>query len=180
MYGLVNKALKEFMIRQYGKPMWEALQKTLALPESHFISLESNPDQVTFQILQKMSEMTGAPMDSLAEQLGEFFLEFSGKEGFEDLFDLAGDSLPDMLENLNELHFRVKALMPNLNPPRFEVSDRTEHSLKLHYYSSRDGFTPFLIGTLKALSKRYQLESTLNILPPEKPGEKSIIQISWN
>ena len=179
MYGLVNKAIKEFVITHYGNETWEETYKELELSENQFLSMESNPDEITFQIINSICDKSGYPQKELAEQLGEYFLTFAAKEGFEDLMELSGDTLPELLQNLNNLHFRVKTLMPNLNPPRFEVSELTEHSLKLHYYSSRDGFDIFLIGVLKGLAKRFNLLVTLTQLPPVNSGEKCIILISW-
>lgn len=180
MYGLVNKAIKEFVIINHGEEAWEKTYKELDLSETQFLSLESNPDQLTLQIIGHVCQQLGYPQKEFAEKVGEFFLNFAGREGFEDLLEMAGDTLPELLQNLNDLHFRVKTLMPNLNPPRFEVSEQTEHSLKLHYYSSREGFNLFLIGILNGLAKRFDLKATLTELPPVDPGEKCIILIKWN
>ncbi len=179
MYGLVNKAIKEFVILRHGSDVWDKTYNELGLSETQFLSMESNPDEITFQIIGHICQASGYSQIELSEQLGEFFLGFAAKEGFGDLMELSGDTLPELLQNLNNLHFRVKTLMPNLNPPRFEVSEQTEHSLKLHYFSSRDGFNPFLIGILKGLAKKFYLEVTLTELPPIEPGEKCIVVISW-
>ncbi len=135
---------------------------------------------VTYQMIGYICHELGYTSSELQEQIGEYWMLFTAKEGYEDLLELAGDNLPDLLQNLNELHFRVKTLMPNLNPPRFEVSEQTENSLKLHYYSSRDGFTSFLVGVLKGATKKFDLNATIIVLPPVAPGEKSIISISWD
>jgi hypothetical protein len=80
------------------------------------------------------------------------------------LLELAGNTFPELLQNLNDIHFRVKSLMPDLNPPGFEVSEQTEHSLKLHYRSSRDGFIPFLVGVLRGLAKRFELDANFHCI----------------
>ena len=179
MYGLVNKAIKEFVINHAGNEAWEETYNELELSENQFLSMENNPDQVTFQLMDHVCRKLDYTPGEFSEQMGEYFLDFAGKEGFADLFELAGDTLPDLLQNLNDLHFRVKMLMPNLNPPRFEVSEQTENSLKLHYFSSRDGLTYFLLGALKGLTKKFELDATLTVLPPVG-DEKCIVLISWN
>jgi hypothetical protein len=180
VYGLVNKAIKEFVILHSGDEVWQQAYKELDLSETQFLSLESNPDGITFQIIDHVCRQLNYPPNEFAEHVGEYFLGFAAKEGFEDLMELSGDTLPELLQNLNDLHFRVKTLMPNLNPPRFEVSEQTEHSLKLHYYSARDGLNLFLVGILKGLAKKFNLNATLTLLPPVAPGEKCIISISWD
>ena len=179
MYGLVNKAIKEFTIIHFGNEVWEKTYKELELSDTGFLSMENNPDELTFKIINHVCRLLDYPPTKFYEQIGEYFLGFSAEEGFEHLFELAGNTLPELLHNLNDLHFRVKMLMPKLNPPRFEVSEETEHSLKLHYYSNRDGFNSFLIGALKGLVRRFGLDATLTELPPVAPGEKCIISISW-
>jgi hypothetical protein len=56
VYGLVNKAIKEFVITHHGDKVWEEIYKDLELPETHFLSMESNPDEVTFRIMNKVCQ----------------------------------------------------------------------------------------------------------------------------
>src|SRR6185369_5256138 len=96
MYGLVNKAIKEFVTINYGHEMWDETYKELELSDSQFLSLENIPDQVTFQLLNKVCDKSGLSMDEMAEQIGNYFLSFAADEGFDDLFELAGDNLPEL------------------------------------------------------------------------------------
>ncbi len=110
MYGLVNKAIKDFVLVHYGNEVWETTFKELELSETYFLSMENNPDHVTYEMLSHVCLKAGYTSSELAEQIGEYFLSYAGKEGFEDLLELAGDNLPDLLQNLNDLHFRRRKM----------------------------------------------------------------------
>ena len=56
MYGLVNKSIKEFVLVHFGNGMWDETYKELGLSETQFLSLESNPDEVTFQIMNHICQ----------------------------------------------------------------------------------------------------------------------------
>lgn len=96
MYGLVNKAINESVIINHGEEAWEKTCKELDLSETQFLNLGSNPDQLTFQIIGFICQQLGYPQNEFAEKVGEFFLNFAGREGFEDLLELSGDTLPEL------------------------------------------------------------------------------------
>ena len=73
------------------------------------------------------------------------------------VLDATGRTLPEFLERLNDLHTRVQMLFPSLRPPTFNVTDRAERSLRLHYETHRSGLTPFVVGLLQGLARRFNV-----------------------
>jgi Haem-NO-binding len=74
------------------------------------------------------------------------------------MMDMSGDTLPEFLENLDNLHARVGVSFPKLQPPSFECSDIEEDSLSLHYRSNREGLAPMVFGLVKGLGTRFDTE----------------------
>src|SRR5437867_1643192 len=105
MYGLVNKAIRDFVLVHYGHEVWEKTFKELGLSETYFLSMENNPDCVTYQMIENVCDKLGYTSSELQELIGEYWMLYTAKEGYEDLLELSGDNLPDFLQNLNELHF---------------------------------------------------------------------------
>ena len=82
----------------------------------------------------------------------------------------------EFLQHTNDLHDRITSTFIGYTPPYFEVSNN-DNRVALRYESKREGLTPFVIGVIKGLAKRFG--STLTFEPVEKvqvsQGETSVI-----
>jgi hypothetical protein len=59
-------------------------------------------------------------------------------------------------------------IYPKLNPPEFMVEELSDQILILHYYSSREGLTHFVVGLLKGLAKMYDAQIQITLVSSEK------------
>ena len=76
------------------------------------------------------------------------------------LLDAAGQDMLEFLGNMNALHDRITSTFLNYVPPEFFVEPKGDHTL-IHYVSKREGLTPFVVGLLKGLAKRFDCELTI-------------------
>jgi hypothetical protein len=67
----------------------------------------------------------------------------------------------EFLSNMNALHDRIASTFLNYAPPEFFLETKENHHL-LHYVSQREGLTPFVVGLLKGLAKRF--DSTITVI----------------
>ena len=100
------------------------------------------------------------PAEDVLIAFGKYWVEYTAVEGYGELMNTAGSTFPEFLVNLDQLHSRVKLTFPNLIPPRFSVTDQTEGSLVLHYYSEREGLAPLVVGLLQGLGTRFNQDVT--------------------
>ena len=56
------------------------------------------------------------------------------------------------------LHTRVNNIMPELVAPQFSTRNETENSIELEYRSKREGMAPMVVGLLRGLGKRFNIE----------------------
>lgn len=156
MYGLVNAAFRELIVTRHGLGKWEDIRRKLDTECDEFARMEPYPDELTYQMVKHGAEVTGVPDQELLTAFGEFWVTYTDREGYGALFELAGDSLPEFLLGLDELHARVGRNFPKLKPPsfRFDVLDRS--TLRMHYLTERSGLCPFVCGLLKGLSARFR------------------------
>jgi hypothetical protein len=157
---MVNKAVEDMVCALHGEAMWEQVKARACVDVDVFISNEGYPDAVTYRLVQAVSELTATPADAILEAFGEHWILKTAREGYGELMDAGGRSLPEFLTNLPDFHTRVSMIFPRLEPPRFKVSDMTERSLLLHYHTQRAGLAPFVTGLLKGLGKRFQTPLT--------------------
>jgi Haem-NO-binding len=156
MYGLVNKAIEEMVCDQYGLATWEQIKQQAELDVDVFLSMDSYPDDVTHRLVKAASEVLQLSAAEIMQAFGEYWVLYTAQEGYGELLDMAGGTLPEFLQNLDQLHARVGLSFPELKPPSFQCSQETETSLRLCYYSSRTGLAPMVKGLVQGLSQRFQ------------------------
>ena len=71
-------------------------------------------------------------------------------------------------------------IYPKLTPPEFKVSDETENSIQLHYFSKREGLQEFVRGLIQGLGKMYNTPVNIELMQTRNEGSThEIFKISW-
>jgi len=159
MYGMVNKAVEDMVCSTYDEDTWVRIKEAAGVDVDVFISNEAYPDAVTYQLVAAAAEVLDLPTAKVLEAFGGHWVRHTAQEGYGDLLEAGGSSLPEFLSNLPGFHARVALIYPDLTPPTFRVSDVTDTSLHLHYYSHRAGLQPFVTGIVKGLAAMFATEA---------------------
>ena len=83
---------------------------------------------------------------------------------------LSGRTLPEFLQNLDQMHSRLALTFKHMQPPSFTCTDVTPTSLVLHYHSTRAGLLPFVVGLVKGLGAYFQTPAQVEILATREAG----------
>ncbi|MHC5826475.1 MAG: heme NO-binding domain-containing protein, partial [Nostoc sp.] len=158
MYGLVNKAIQDMVCSRFGEDTWKKIKHKAEVDVDVFLSMEGYPDDITHKLVKAASIILGLPSSQIMQAFGEFWVQYTAQEGYGEMMNMSGDTLPDFLENLDNLHAHVGVIFPKLQPPSFECTDMEENSLSLHYRSDREGLTPMIIGLVKGLGTKFDTE----------------------
>ena len=158
MYGLVNAAVQELVVSKFGKEKWEEIKKKAGVELASFNRMEPYPDDMTYKMVGAASEVLGIPPDDVMKAFGEFWVLYTGKEGYGKLLDIGGDSLKEFLFNLDNMHARVGQSFPKLRPPSFRLDVIDDETLRMHYHSTRGGLCPMVIGLLNGLAQRFKTQ----------------------
>lgn len=165
MYGLVNQAIKQMVLSELGEPVWCAICSGVGIQYEDFDALRSYPDSLTHDLISAVSEKTNIPADTLLRRFGHYWLFHTAKYGYGEVLDLFGHDLRTCLKNLNRMHEHMGAIMPQLQPPRFTVTEDSPTKITLHYYSTRQGLAPMVYGLLEALSKKFDQPVRIEHIP---------------
>jgi Haem-NO-binding len=171
MYGLVNKAIQDMVCSHFGENTWQAIKQKAQLEIEAFVSMEGYPDDVTHRLVKAASEILELSPKEVMVAFGEYWVQYTATEGYGEMMDMAGDNLPEFLENLDELHSRVGVLFPKLQPPSFECSEVEEESLNLHYHSHREGLAPMVVGLVQGLGKRFDTDVEVTQTQSREEGD---------
>jgi len=180
MYGIVNKAIEDLVIANFGEEKWEAIKDRSGIDIDFFISSEPYDDDVTFKLAVAVSEEMHMTVGDVLIAFGEWWVVKTTTEKYPGLMDSGGDNLRDFLVNLPNFHNRVMLIYPKLTPPEFKVSDITEHGLNLHYFSQRQGLQEFVRGLIQGLGKMFNTPLTLELIQTRDEGSThEIFKINW-
>ena len=152
MYGLVNKAVEDLVCTRFGAEAWEKIRARAGIGIDSFISMDPYPDDVTYKLVGAASEVLGLPPATVLEAFGEFWIRYTAKEGYGELFSMFGGSLGEFLHSLDALHTHVGLNFSELRPPTFDCEDLGEGTYLLSYFSTREGLAPMMFGLLKGLA----------------------------
>jgi hypothetical protein len=170
MYGMINKAIRDLVTSRFGDAKWQEVRAKAGVADEIFINMVKYPDEATYQLVGAASQILGTPVPDILEAFGEYWTVYSAEAGFGHLLDFAGNNLVDFLRNLDNMHTRVALSFPQLEPPSFKVTDVTDRSLRLHYYSKRPGLAPLAIGMVKGLGKRFSTPVAITLEKSKADG----------
>jgi hypothetical protein len=180
MYGIVNKAIEELIIENFGEDKWDAIKLRSGVDIDYFISNEPYDDDITYKLAGAASEEMNISVDDVLIAFGEWWVMRTVKEKYGGLMDAGGNSLREFLINLPLFHNRVMMIYPKLTPPEFKISDVQENNLHLHYFSKRVGLKEFVRGLLQGLSKSYNTPMNIELIESRDEGkDHEVFKLSW-
>lgn len=181
MYGMVNKAIEEFACLNHGTEAWEAIKQKAGVDVDVFMTNEGYPDDMTYALVGAASEVLGVPAEEILIGFGEHWVLHTAQDGYGSLMQAGGDNLADFLRNLPTFHSHVSMVFPKLQPPRFHCTEITDHSLKLHYMSHREGLAPFVVGLMQGLGKMFKTPAKVQLLEAKAEGaDHDVFEVTWD
>jgi hypothetical protein len=180
MYGIVNKAIQDLVITNFGEQKWEDIRERSGIEEEFFISSEPYDDAITYKLAVAVSEEMTMPVSDVLITFGEWWVMKTTKEKYAGLMESGGSTLKEFLVNLPLFHNRVMLIYPKLTPPEFKVSEVSEKSLNLHYFSKREGLQEFVRGLIQGLGKMFNTPVEIELLHTRDQGDThEIFKVSW-
>jgi hypothetical protein len=155
MYGLINKAIENWVTLRVGVDGWRRIQERSKIGLIRFVAFQSYPDELTYALVAATAEELNEPASQVLESVGEYWALFTVQQGYGNMLDLAGSSFFETLTQLDAMHARLALTMPELRPPSFECEQAENGRLTLRYYSEREGLTPMVVGLLRGLASRF-------------------------
>jgi len=181
MYGMVNSAIMDLLVANYGEETWQKVKSKAGVKDEIFISTESYPDEVTYKLVGAASEVLVRPAGEILNQFGRWWVLDTARNSYGHLLRFGGRTLGEFLINLPNFHTRVVMMFPKLQPPTFECTDVQPTELRLHYSSHRRGLSPFVIGLLEGLGEMFGVVVTIKHEERLDEGaDHDVFHIAWN
>ncbi len=158
MYGLVNKAVEKFVLENYDEETWEQIKKEANIEEESFISMQSYSDDVTYNLVGAASKLLSIDANVILELFGKYWIKFSMLEGYSHLIQLAGNSFPEFVKNLDNMHSHIAQSYTELQPPSFQCQEVDHETIEVIYSSHRPGLMTFVKGLFLGLGEHFKID----------------------
>lgn len=180
VYGLVNQALADFVSKYHNQESWQRIKTEANIQNASFIKTEGYDDAITYRIVGAACKTLEMEAGDFLQAFGRFWVLETAPSAYADLLDSSGNTFAEFMNHLPDLHSRILLVLPNLNPPDFQVRVEAPNQLSLFYQSHRAGLQHFVIGLIYGLGKRFDVEVNVEWKTQTKTDdEPDIFHITW-
>eukprot|EP00559_Dactyliosolen_fragilissimus_P009842 CAMPEP_0184855690 /NCGR_PEP_ID=MMETSP0580-20130426/842_1 /TAXON_ID=1118495 /ORGANISM="Dactyliosolen fragilissimus" /LENGTH=695 /DNA_ID=CAMNT_0027350255 /DNA_START=61 /DNA_END=2148 /DNA_ORIENTATION=- len=183
MFGWINDCTESLVTEKFGVDKWHEIKKKggCEVADGAFIRHQYYTDASTVSLVVAASEVLGLTVDQVLEAFGQYFMEFTRKNGYENLLSCQGSNLRLWLSNLNALHDHLQSSLPQgfVAPVFWVEDDQTfKDCILLHYFSERGSLlVPIVVGIVKEIASfHFQLEIKMERL--QLQGEKEDVKFT--
>jgi hypothetical protein len=152
MYGIIHKAMQSFVVKTRGPETWSRIAAACGFEDQHTLSSVHFEDKHTIALGQAAANELGVSLGEVLYPVGVYWTEFAKAEGYGALFDMAGDTLPEFLSNLNRMHGSLKITLTEAVMPSFKLLKESPGRYEVFYSSPRKNMEPFVKGLLEGLA----------------------------
>jgi hypothetical protein len=154
MYGMVNKAVRGFVLKNFDEATWKRIHTTAGV-DADFIAMQSYDDDVTYNLVGAANEELNLEVHAILEGFGRYWVSDIATASYAELMKKTGTGFIDFVKNLDHLHERIRTTFPNYRPPSFRVKELQSNQIQVDYYSHREGLLPFVEGLFHGLADHY-------------------------
>lgn len=163
MYGIVYKALKQFVLDNHDEQVWDAIKADSPIAFNAELMEQPYNDDATYYVADRLASQTRTPLAEVLYNFGRYIIKVM-QEQFPGIMAERGATLKDYLVNLPNYHNRIMLIFPELTPPEFKVSAVTDESIQFHYYTNTAGMKEFMRGYLTELGVVFHNKGAIEYL----------------
>lgn len=166
MYGLLNRALENFLKERHGVPLWQRVTHRAQSPCDGFEPLLTYEPALTDALIAAACAELGQTRDTVLEDLGTALVSHRDRDGLRRLLRFGGVSFRDFLHSLEELPDRARLALPHLQIPPLVLHDEGAGRFTLMAAPYVNGAGFILMGLLRAMADDYGALVVLELAPP--------------
>jgi hypothetical protein len=160
MHGIIFSELKKYVETKHSPAVWDALLKDAGLSHKMYTAIQAYPDEEAVALVTTASKMTGAPVNAILEDFGEFIVPDLVKM-YEVLIKPEWDALDFIVHTEETIHAVVRNRNPGALPPALKVIRLSPDEVTLHYNSPRK-MCGVAKGIARGVAKHYRQAITIS------------------
>lgn len=155
MHGLINRSIECFTRDTYGAAVWDAVARDAGLEPASFETMLSYDDGLTHAVLDAISVHLDRPRQAVLEDVGTYLVTHPNTQAIRRLLRFGGESFADFLLSLDDLPYRARLAVPDLEFPELELVESGPGQYRLWVRGPHSDFIWVLCGALRALADDY-------------------------
>lgn len=166
MYGLINRALENFLKERHGTALWRHVARRANSPYDRFEPLLTYDPGLTDALIGAACDQLGQTRETVLEDLGTDLVSHRDRDGFRRLLRFGGVTFRDFLHSLEELPDRARLALPHLRLPALDLCDHGAGRFTLRVVPYFGGAEQILLGLLRAMADDYGALVVLELATP--------------
>jgi len=154
MYGIINQAIQQLVIKDYGEEYWLGVIQKSGIDVFEFRNHESYDDKYTYLLASTLANQLNTDIASILRKLGEFWILDISLKKYPAMMAAGGQNFSEFLLNLPKFHNRVYLSYPDLIAPEFKITKKSD-CFEVEYHSQREGLTHLMEGMLQGIIKMF-------------------------
>jgi len=100
MYGLINMAIKQLIIDNFGEEGWQSIRNDALVKENVFELLTPYEDAITYNLIQSACKFSKKSPSEILHLFGGYWIIYAENAGYGPLIQLFGPTYKECLLNL--------------------------------------------------------------------------------
>jgi len=167
MYGLVHTAIRDMVLTEHGPVVWEKIKNEAGVGDDAFLAMQSYDDSVVLGLVTAAAKVLDISSAECLDAFGQFWVLDTAAKNYGNMLDSFGSEIWGLLQNLDSMHDRMSSTFQGYDAPSFYLEKNGDGTHLLHYRSSRQGLTPFVIGLLKGLAIHFNTKLSISVVAEE-------------
>jgi methyl-accepting chemotaxis protein len=155
MKGAIVLCIAELVKKVGGNEQWREILRRSGLPEDlQLTSIADVDDGVIQKVLKNIGEVLHLSPQQITEAFGDYWVNDYASKYYKAYY-YGINSAKAMIMGVDTIHAQVIKIIPNARPPRFDVEEIDEKTLRVHYKSHRK-MIDFYIGLVKGVGRFFK------------------------
>jgi hypothetical protein len=155
MHGLINRALKDFVLAHDGAAAWHRVTRMIDIPPEDFGLFRVTDKRRTSELIRAIALELDRPLADFCEDWGHWLIASPGHEVTRRLLRFGGKDFDEFVHSIEDLPDRAALAVPGLSLPPVEVRDHGSGHFTLEVGTRMPGTEHVLLGVLRAMADDY-------------------------
>lgn len=164
MYGLVHTAIRDMVLTNHGPAVWDNIKNEAGVGDDAFLAMQSYDDSVVLGLVTAAAKVLDISSAECLDAFGQFWVLDTAAKHYGNMLNSFGNEIWGLLKNLDCMHDRMSSTFQGYDAPSFYLEENGDGTHLLHYRSSRQGLTPFVIGLLKGLAIHFNTKLGISVV----------------
>jgi hypothetical protein len=168
---MIHNAVRDMVLDNHGDSVWNQILDDSGVGADVFLAMQNYDDQVVLSLVGSACKILEIEPPDCLDAFGQYWVLHTALDNYGTLMDSFGNSIWDLLANLDHMHDRISNIFQQYNAPSFELEKQDQKTYLLHYRSSRSGLEAFVVGLLKGLAINYDKSISIDLIESSVSGE---------